>query len=72
MKPYVPDALPLDCLDVAKLIRRVGPANAAIVCFDGLPQRVANSSALLSPPTQREFVLAFSELVNQAEGRKVL
>ncbi len=72
MKPYVPDSLPLDCLNVGKLIRRVGSANAAIVCFDGLLQSVANSSALLSPRTQREAVLVFSELVNQAEGRKVL
>ncbi len=72
MKPYVPESLPLDCLDVAKLVRRVGSANVAIVCYDGLLQSVVNSSVMLSPRTQREAVLAFSELVNQAEGRKVL
>ena len=72
MKPYVPDALPLDCLDVSKLIRRVGCASAAILCYDGLLQSGVNSSVMFSPRTQREAVLAFSELVNQAEGRKVL
>ncbi len=56
MKPYVPDSLPLDCLDEAKLVRRVGSANAAIVCFDGLLQSFVNSSVMLSPRTQREEV----------------
>jgi hypothetical protein len=72
VKPYVPDALPLDCLDEAKLVRRVGSANAAIARYNGLLQSGVNSSVVLSPRTQREAVLAFSELVNQAEGRKVL
>jgi hypothetical protein len=72
VKPYVPDSLPLDCLNVAKLIRRVGPANAAVARYDGLPKSVANSSVMLSPRTNREAVLAFSKLANQAEGRKVL
>lgn len=40
MKPYVPDPLPLDCLDVGRLIKRVGTANAAIARYDGLLQSV--------------------------------
>lgn len=58
MKPYVPDPLPLDCLDVGRLIRRVGTANAAIARYDGLLQSVVNPSVMLSPLTQREAVLS--------------
>ncbi len=58
MKPYVPDPLPLDCLDVSRLIRRVGTANAAIARYDGLLQSVVNPSVMLSPLTQREAVLS--------------
>ena len=36
MKPYVPHPLPLTCLDYARLIRKVGPANAALARYDGL------------------------------------
>lgn len=58
MKPYVPDKLPLENLDVGRLIRKVGPANAAIARYDGLLQSVVNPSVMLSPLTQREAVLS--------------
>ncbi len=58
MTPYVPDTLPLDGLDVARLIRCVGPANAAIARYDGLLQSVVNPSIMLSPLTNREAVLS--------------
>jgi len=66
MKPCVPDSLPLDCLDVSKLIRRVGSANAAIARYDGLLQSVVNPSVMLSPLTQREAVLS-----SRIEGTQV-
>jgi len=58
MKPYVPDELPLSCMDVGRLIGRVGAANAAIARYDGLLQSVVNPSVMLSPLTQREAVLS--------------
>ena len=42
MKPYVPQALPLTDLDYARLIRKIGPANAALARYDGLLQSVIN------------------------------
>jgi len=51
MKP-APDSLPLDCLDIARLIQCVGPANAAIARYDGLLQSVVHPSVMLSPPPQ--------------------
>lgn len=36
MKPYVPDALPLANLDLARLLPKIGPANAALARYDGL------------------------------------
>jgi len=38
MKPYVPDKLPLENIDVGRLISKVGPANAAIARYDSLLQ----------------------------------
>lgn len=72
MKPYIPDPLPLDCLDVGRLIRRVGPANAAIARYDGLLQNVVNPSVMLSPLTQREAVLSSRIEGTQATVDEVL
>ena len=36
MKPYIPQKLPLKCLDFQRLIGRVGKANAALARYDGL------------------------------------
>jgi Fic family protein len=72
VKPYVPDSLPLDCLDVARLIRRVGSANAAIARYDGLLQSVLNPAVMLSPLTQREAVLSSRIEGTQATVDEVL
>ena len=72
MKPYVPDSLPLNCLDVGQLIRKVGPANAAIARYDGLLQSVVNPSVMLSPLTQREAVLSSRIEGTQATVDEVL
>ena len=35
MEPYVPDSLPLQQLDYGRLIRLIGPANAALaICLE--------------------------------------
>ena len=72
MKPYIPDTLPLDCLDIGRLIRRVGPANAAIARYDGLLQSVVNPLVMLSPLTQREAVLSSRIEGTQATVDEVL
>jgi hypothetical protein len=58
MSPYVPGALPLTDLDHARLIRKIGPANAALARYDGLLQSVINPGVMLSPLTNREAVLS--------------
>ena len=72
MKPYSPDSLPLDCLDVGRLIRKVGPANSAIARYDGLLQSVVNPSVMLSPLAQREAVLSSKIEGTQATVDEVL
>lgn len=72
MKPYVPDPLPLDCLDLGRLIKQVGTANAAIARYDGLLQSVVNPSVMLSPLTQREAVLSSRIEGTQATVDEVL
>lgn len=72
MQPYVPDRLPLDCLDISRLIRRVGSANAAIASYDGLLQSVVNPVVMLSPLTQREAVLSSKIEGTQATVDEVL
>jgi Fic family protein len=56
MRPYVPDELPLKGLDFARLLPKVGPANAALARYDGLLQSIVNPGVLLSPLIQREAV----------------
>jgi len=72
MNPYVPDPLPLSCLDVGRLIRKVGTANAAIARYDGLLQSVVNPSVMLSPLTNREAVLSSRIEGTQATVDEVL
>ena len=72
MKPYVPDKLPLETLDVGRLIRKVGPTNAAIARYDGLLQSVVNPSIMLSPLTNREAVLSSKIEGTQATVDEVL
>lgn len=72
MKPYVPDPLPLEGLDVGRLIRKVGPANAAIARYDGLLQSVVNPSVMLSRLTSQEAVLSSRIEGTQATVDEVL
>ncbi|MCY2997147.1 MAG: Fic family protein [Planctomycetota bacterium] len=72
MKPFLPQKLPLDGLDAGRLIRRVGPANAAIARYDGLLQGVVNPAVMLSPLTQREAVLSSKIEGTQATVDEVL
>lgn len=72
MKPYSPDALPLANLDLARLLPKIGPANAALARYDGLLQSVVNPSVMLSPLTQREAVLSSKIEGTQATVDEVL
>ncbi len=72
MKPYVPDALPLKNLDLARLLPKIGPANAALARYDGLLQSVVNPAVMLSPLTQREAVLSSRIEGTQATVDEVL
>lgn len=72
MQPYVPDELPLKTLDARRLIRKIGPANAAIARYDGLLQSVINPSIMLSPLTNREAVLSSKIEGTQATVDEVL
>jgi Fic family protein len=72
MEPYVPQSLPPPNLDLARIIRKVGPANAALARYDGLLQSVINPSVLLSPLTNREAVLSSKIEGTQATVDEVL
>jgi Fic family protein len=72
VNPYVPDQLPLNCLDIGRLIRKVGTANAAIARYDGLLQSVVNPAVMLSPLTNREAVLSSRIEGTQATVDEVL
>ena len=72
MAPYVPNALPLTDLDFSRIIRKVGPANAALARYDGLLQGIVNASVLLSPLTTHEAVLSSKIEGTQATVDEVL
>lgn len=72
MQPYVPDTLPLANLDLARLLPKIGPANAALARYDGLLQSVVNPGVMLSPLTQREAVLSSKIEGTQATVDEVL
>lgn len=72
MKPYSPDTLPLNNLDFARLLPKIGPANAALARYDGLLQSVVNPAVMLSPLTQREAVLSSRIEGTQATVDEVL
>jgi Fic family protein len=72
MQPYVPASLPLANLDLARLLPKIGPANAALARYDGLLQSVVNPAVMLSPLTQREAVLSSKIEGTQATVDEVL
>jgi Fic family protein len=57
-KPCIPDALPLDQLNLRAIIGPLGEANRALARYDGLLQSLPNPSVLLSPITTNEAVLS--------------
>ena len=72
MLPYVPESLPVRTLDFGRLIRLIGPANAALARYDGLLQSVVNPSVMLSPLTNQEAVLSSKIEGTQATVDEVL
>jgi Fic family protein len=72
MLPYVPETLPLQSLDFGRLVRLIGPANAALARYDGLLQSVINPSVMLSPLTNQEAVLSSKIEGTQATVDEVL
>lgn len=72
MKPYIPESLPLTNLDHGRLIRLIGPANAALARYDGLLQSVINPRVMLSPLTTQEAVLSSKIEGTQATVDEVL
>jgi Fic family protein len=72
MQPYVPDSLPLTNLDHGRLLRVIGPANAALARYDGLLQSVINPTVMLSPLTNQEAVLSSKIEGTQATVDEVL
>lgn len=72
MEPYVPQPLPRPDLDYRRIIRKVGPANAALARYDGLLQSIINPSVMLSPLTNREAVLSSKIEGTQATVDEVL
>ena len=55
---YIPENLPLQTLDYARLIKLVGEANGELARFDGLLHGIVNPELLLSPLTTNEAVLS--------------
>jgi Fic family protein len=72
MNPYEPHTLPLSNLDFARLLPKIGPANAALARYDGLLQSLVNPVVLLSPLTQQEAVLSSKIEGTQATVDEVL
>lgn len=72
MQPFVPQQLPLDCLDHSKLISIVGKANSALARYDGMLESVVNPNILLSPLTTNEAVLSSKIEGTQATLDEVL
>ncbi|MBV5263247.1 Fic family protein [Pinisolibacter aquiterrae] len=72
MTPWEPNDLPLSGLDLGRLVRKIGPANAALARYDGLLKSVINPSVMLSPLTNREAVLSSKIEGTQATVDEVL
>ena len=54
MQPYIPSPLPLTGLDSSRLIRQIGPANAALARYDGLLQSVIDDQTMILNPRSSE------------------
>lgn len=58
MKPFIPEALPLQNIDWVRFITLIGKANAELARYDGILQGIINPQVLLSPLTTNEAVLS--------------
>jgi Fic family protein len=72
MKPYEPAQLPLDCIDWADHVERIGQANASLGRYDGMVQSIVNPLVLLSPLMTQEAVLSSRIEGTQASMEEVL
>lgn len=72
LKPYTPDALPLEGLDHRKLLPSVGKANSALASYGGRLYAVPNPGILLSPLINTEAVLSSKIEGTQATVAEVL
>lgn len=72
MRPYIPDNLPLQDLDLRRLLPFVGRANAALARYDGHLHAIPNPEIMLSPLTTREAVLSSKIEGTQATVDQVL
>jgi Fic family protein len=67
MKPFEPEALPMQNIDWQSLIPAIGRANRAIAGYEGVLYGVPNPDVLLSPLTTQEAVLSSRIEGTQAE-----
>lgn len=65
-KPFVPDRLPLEKLDLSSMVRLIGEANNAVSRYGGLLEALPNQALLLSPLRTKEAVLS-----SKIEGTQV-
>ncbi len=72
MQPFEPGSLPPPGIDVVRLVRQVGEANAALARYDGLLQGMVNPAVMLSPLTNQEAVLSSRIEGTQATVEEVL
>ncbi len=72
MKPFEPEELPPQDLDLLPLIPLIGKANRAIATLEGLFYGIPNPNILLSPLTTQEAVLSSKIEGTQADFEDVL
>ena len=72
MQPFEPSPLPPTGIDVVRLVRQIGEANAALARYDGLLQGMVNPAVMLSPLTNQEAVLSSRIEGTQATIEEVL
>jgi len=72
MKPYIPDSLPIEKLDLKRLFSLATEANTELARYDGLLGGIVNPDILLSPLTNEEAVLSSRIEGTQATVDEVL
>ena len=72
MKPFRPEKLPPNSLDLIELLPLIGKANRSIATLDGLFYGIPNPNVLLSPITTQEAILSSKIEGTQADFEDVL